>query len=317
MTVSDWIPELVQDCSSAVGAVSIWSGSDLLSRGSTFAIIPLDGDGFDRSSSSVLATNAHVVEGENVEVRVRFPGGLDVPADVRLVDKATDVAFLQVPVACTRPFPLRMSDDVRLGESVIAIGNPHGFECSVSAGIISGRDRILTGSGTGPGAVYANLLQTDTPINGGNSGGPLIGRDGHVVGMNSISRTNTDGLHFAVPADTVASHYEELVTYGESSIKRASIGGRIASYEFDPPAQHALGLRSGARIEAVREESPMAAAGLQVGDVVIEFRELEVEHRHDLMMRLNRAAIGATCQLKYVREEQIHETQITPDPRND
>lgn len=316
MTDSNWIPNLVKDRAPAVGAVSIWAEGNLLGRGSAFAVHPLPGDAIDPSTDSVLVTNAHVVAhpDHDPEVRVRFSGGFDYRAQVRLVDKETDIAILQVPVACEDPFDLRLSAQVDVGESVVAIGNPLGFECSVSAGIVSGTNRVFTDMGSD--YVYANLLQTDTPINPGNSGGPLIGRDGAVIGVNSLGFPSADGVNFAVPTDTVLSHYNELVNFGEGAVRRASLGATVASYHFEPEQQHAFGILSGAEIRSVREGGPLESAGLQVGDIVIGFDGEKIEHRPALMLMLKRETIGAEKNIRFVREQEVMEATITPSERS-
>lgn len=215
------------------------------------------GTGFVIDESGHILTNEHVVEGADT-IRVAFPDGRTVSAELVGTDPSTDVAVLRVDVPAAELTPLVLGDSsaVRVGEQVVAIGSPFGLEGTLTAGIVSAVGRTVTAPND---YAIAGAIQTDAAINTGNSGGPLLDLDGRVIGINAqieSSSGGNEGVGFAVPIDAVRTVAEQLIAGGE--VEHAYLGTQLT--DADPPP--------GAEIGSVRSGSPAAAAGLEAGDVV-------------------------------------------------
>jgi S1-C subfamily serine protease len=304
------IPEVIAAVSPAVAMVKVRT-DDGRGNGTAFAIARHPSD----PAPSVLVTNAHVVGSDAIEIHVRFPGGFDTPARLLCRDALVDLALLTTDQPLEIALPLRRSTRVTLGEQVIAIGNPFGLECSVSTGVVSGLDRSIprTDDEDAEQGIYENVIQTDAAINPGNSGGPLLGTDECVIGVNSLGGF---GVNFAVPAETVAKLYDEYVHHG--GVLRASIGAKIGHFEFAPEAQHRWERYSGAVLTAdPKPGSPAAAANLECADIIIEFNGQAVDHPHDLLLLLDRESIGRASTVVYLRDDEKHQTEVTPVARDD
>jgi putative serine protease PepD len=219
------------------------------------------GTGYVYDKSGHIITAEHVVDGAS-SIRVRFSDGSTAKATLVGTDASTDTAVIKVSVPAGKltPLPLADSSDVEPGEGVVAIGSPFGLSESITAGIVSAVDRTIEAPN---GYSISNTIQTDAPINHGNSGGPLIDETGKVIGTNvqiavgdqATSSTNA-GVGFAVPSNTVRSVVQDLIA--GKAVQHAYLGVAVG----DSPAG------SGARIGTVRSGSPAASAGLRVGDVV-------------------------------------------------
>src|SRR3984885_7440263 len=220
------------------------------------------GSGFIIRLDGLIVTNRHVVEGAR-KVRVRLPDGREVTAELVGADALTDIALLKVHAGLLPALHLGSSEEVSVGDAVIAIGNPFGLGQTVTAGIVSARGRSLEED------PYINFLQTDAAINRGNSGGPLLAMDGTVVGVTSVIFSPSGGsvgLGFAIPAETVASVIAQLEAHGR--VDRGYIG--ITTQLLTPAIATALGLKTpdGALITAVDPTGP-ALDILHVGDVLV------------------------------------------------
>jgi S1-C subfamily serine protease len=232
------------------------------------------GTGFVTSTDGYILTNAHVVSenGQTAdEVTVVFKGdGTErVEATLVGVDNDSDVALIKVDPdgLDLEPLPLGDSDAVTVGESVVAIGNPLGYDFSLTSGIVSATGRSLRSPS---GAVIPNGIQTDAAINQGNSGGPLIDAEGKVIGINEQIATETggnDGLGFAVPINTAKRVMEQLKKSGEVRYAWLGIGGQTLTP--DVAQMFDVSVASGAMIEQVAEGSPADQAGLQGGDQTV------------------------------------------------
>lgn len=302
------LPNLVEHVAPAVANVEV-RGRHGGGLGTAFAIAPHADD----TCPAVLVTNMHVVDVAEPEVIVRFPGGFDTTATIRLVDGATDIAFLGLADAVPAALPVRTLDKVRIGEPVVAIGCPLGLETTVTTGVVSGLDR------TGPspnGTPIENLLQTDASINPGNSGGPLIGLDGHVIGVNNQMIARAQLLGFAIPAETAKHLYEEMIATGETIIRRATLRMRTSRHTFTGEEQRRWSRRWGARIIAEPSpDSPAGKAGLRAGDVVVGFDGTTVTEPGDLLRLLNRQRIDRECQITFVRDDLKQHATIVPVER--
>ena len=234
------------------------------------------GSGFIISPDGVILTNAHVVA-EADEVMVKLTDKREFKAKVIGVDKPSDVAVLRVDA---KDLPVARIGDVqkaKVGEWVVAIGSPFGFENSVTAGIISAKSRSLPNEG------YIPFLQTDVAINPGNSGGPLFNMSGEVIGINSqiYSRSGGyQGLSFAIPIDVAMKVEKQLVDHGK--VSRGRLGVMIQEINQDLATSFGLEKPVGALVSSVEKDSPAEHAGIESGDVILKFNGKEIIHSSDL-----------------------------------
>lgn len=271
------------------------------------------GSGFLIRADGLIVTNRHVIQGARV-VRVRLYDLREFKATLVGADAVTDIALLKIDAGRLSALKLGSSASVSVGDAVIAIGNPFGLGQSVSAGIISARARTLEDD------PYINFLQTDAAINHGNSGGPLLTRDGTVVGVTSAIFSPTGGsvgLGFAIPAETVASVVGELEAHGH--VERGYIG--ISAQEPTAVLARALGMKkpTGALITAVDAQGP-AASALFVGDVLLSVGAVPV-HFRDLSKVTARLKPDAVVTASVLREGKVQSVGLTigklPNPPAD
>jgi S1-C subfamily serine protease len=275
------------------------------------------GSGFVLDERGHIVTNAHVVDGAT-DVRVRFADGREADGTVVASDPSTDIAVVRVDVPADRlePLELASSDEVRPGQPVVALGNPLGFEGSVTAGIVSGVDRTIQSP---DGSAITGAIQTDAALNGGNSGGPLLDAEGRVIGVNAQLRS--PGIGFAIPIDTARSVAERLIEDGE--IERGFLGVRVQT--VTPAAAEELDLPRGAQIVDVEDGTPAARAGLSAGDdtetvggqeftrdgdVVVAVDGDEVSSAEDLQAAIASHEPGDRITLTVVREGEEREVEV-------
>ncbi|MGQ0485492.1 MAG: DegQ family serine endoprotease [Hyphomicrobiales bacterium] len=255
------------------------------------------GSGFVIDGSGLIVTNNHVVEGaEGIEVR--FQDSTILKAELIGRDPKTDLALLRVKPE--KPLPtvgFGDSDRLRIGEWVMAIGNPFGLGGSVSLGIVSARNRDIN---AGP---YDDFIQTDAAINKGNSGGPLFNLQGEVVGINTAIFSPSGGsvgIGFSVPANTAKGVIAQLVKYGET--RRGWLGVKIQSVTDDIAESMSMGRPRGALIADVTKTGPAEKAGIEAGDVVIEFDGKPVNQMRDLPRIVAETEIGRQVIVKVLRK---------------
>jgi S1-C subfamily serine protease len=223
------------------------------------------GSGFVIDKAGHVVTNYHVIEGAS-KVEVSFSGNDEMPATVVGRDPSTDIAVLRIKRAQGRaltPLELGNSDVVRVGDAVVAIGNPFGLERTVTAGIVSALQREITAPN---GFAIDRVIQTDAAINHGNSGGPLLNADGRVIGVNSQIETESGGnvgIGFAVPINTVKDVVSQLLESGK--VDHAYIGVEMATITSELASNVRLPVDQGVLIQRVRTDSPAAVAGLRGG----------------------------------------------------
>jgi serine protease Do len=255
------------------------------------------GSGFVIDASGIVVTNNHVIS-EADEVNVVFNDGSRLKAEIVGRDQKTDLAVLRVkPTKPLKAVKFADSDKLRLGEWVVAIGNPFSLGGSVTAGIVSARNRDIN---SGP---YDNYIQTDASINRGNSGGPLFNLEGDVVGVNTaiISPSGGSiGIGFAVPAKTVIAVVDQLRQFGET--RRGWLGVRIQQVTDD--IAESLGLKEtrGALIAGVDDKGPAKPAGIEAGDVVIKFDGKDIKEMRDLPRIVADTAVGKDVEVIIVRK---------------
>src|SRR5947199_1724267 len=223
------------------------------------------GSGFIVSADGIILTNAHVVDGAD-EVTVKLTDKREFTAKVLGVDKTTDIAVLRI---AARDLPyVRIGDPkmTKVGEWVVAIGQPFGFENTVTAGIVSAKSRSL------PGDSYVPFIQTDAAVNPGNSGGPLFNLKGDVIGINSQIYSRTGGymgLAFAIPIDVAAKVKDELLAHGK--VERGKIGVGIREVNASLAQSFGLERPQGALVSQVEPGGPADKAGLKPGDVILSY----------------------------------------------
>jgi S1-C subfamily serine protease len=298
---SDEVSQVVERVSPAVLHVHALRDRPGLASGSGVTVTP---DGY-------ALTNHHVIE-DATAIEVTLPDGRTVIADLVGEDPATDLAVLKVstPERSTH-LDLGDSNALRVGDFVIAIGAPFGLARTVTAGIVSALGRTLDGQGAGARKIEG-VVQTDAPLNPGNSGGPLVSAEGKVVGINTAVVHAAQGLSFAVPANTAAFVLSEVLAHGR--VRRARLG--VGATEVQLPARVArlLGLAAarGVLVQSVDAGSPAAAAGLQKGDVIVAMGSAPVATIADLHRLLSRDAIGAETALDVVRGAEKRTLRIRP-----
>jgi serine protease Do len=248
------------------------------------------GTGFLVDSSGHIATNAHVVAGATA-VRVKLSDGRELPATVKGTDERLDLAVLELTGAKDLPFvSLGRSEAVRVGDYVVAIGNPFGLGDTVTMGIVSAKGREL---GAGP---YDDFIQTDASINPGNSGGPLFDLKGQVIGINTAINPAGQGIGFAIPIDSLKDVLPQLLATGR--VQRGRLG--VVIQPVDGSLAKALGLPkpAGALVSDVDPTSPAARAGVEAGEVVTSVDGAPIEHAHDLPRQIARHRPGTKVTLQ-------------------
>jgi serine protease Do len=254
------------------------------------------GSGFLIDKQGSILTNNHVVEDAD-EIVVKLSDGTEHKAKVLGRDKKTDVALIRIDRApAVTPIVFGDSDRLQVGEWVMAIGNPFGLENTVTAGIVSAKGRHI---GAGP---YDNFIQTDASINPGNSGGPLINLRGEVVGINSAiySRSGGNiGIGFASPINIAKDLLPDLESHGR--VTRGWLG--VLIQKVTPEIAESLGLHetSGALVADVTKGGPAKEAGIQVGDVIVEFDGSPVKESLDLPLLVARTPVGKLVKVKVLR----------------
>ncbi len=256
------------------------------------------GSGFIVSSDGYILTNNHVIDGAD-EIIVRLSDRRELEAEVIGTDPRTDMAVLKVEADDLPTASIGRSEDLKVGEWVFAIGSPFGFDHSVTAGIVSAKGRSL------PRESYVPFIQTDVAINPGNSGGPLFNMKGEVVGVNSQIYTRSGGfmgMSFAVPMDMAMDVFEQLRDKG--SVSRGWLGVMIQEVNRDLAETYGLSRPYGALVSQVMPDSPAAEAGLESGDVILEFNGEEISRSSDLPPKVGRASVGSEGELRIMRDQE-------------
>ena len=263
------------------------------------------GSGFVIDPSGIIVTNNHVIADAD-EIEVNFPDGSKLKAEVIGKDAKTDIALLRVKSdKPLKAVPLGDSNKIRVGDWVMAIGNPFGLGGTVTVGIVSARNRDIN---SGP---YDDFIQTDAAINRGNSGGPLFNMDGQVIGINTaiISPTGGSiGIGFAIPAATAMSVIEQLREFGET--RRGWLGVRIQTITDELAETLGLASSKGALVADVTEGGPAEAAGIQAGDVVVKFDGKAVPQMRDLPRIVAETLVGKTVDVVVIRKGKEENFQV-------
>lgn len=254
------------------------------------------GSGFIISPDGYVLTNHHVVKDAD-EIVVKLTDKRELVAKLIGSDARTDVALLKVDAANLPAVAIGNPDQLQVGEWVLAIGSPFGFEQSVTAGIVSAKGRSL------PGGNYVPFIQTDVAINPGNSGGPLFNMDGKVVGINSQIYSRTGGfmgLSFSIPMDVVMNVVDQIKASGKAS--HGWLGVQIQDVTRELAESFGMKKPEGALVAKVMPDSPAAKAELQIGDIITEFNGQPIESSADLPPMVGMTPINDTATLKIIRQ---------------
>ncbi len=255
------------------------------------------GSGFIVSEDGYILTNHHVIDGAD-EVVVRLANREEYVAKIIGSDKASDVAVLKVEADDLQVLEFGDSDELKVGEWVLAIGSPFGFDHTVTAGIVSAKGRSL------PSDNYVPFIQTDVAINPGNSGGPLFNLEGEVIGINSQIYSRTGGfmgLSFAIPIEMAVDVANQIKETGH--VSRGWLG--VLIQEVTRELAESFGMKNphGALVAKVLDQSPAKAAGLQVGDVIVEFNGKKVLRSSSLPPLVGRSAVGKDANVTIIRNK--------------
>jgi serine protease Do len=271
------------------------------------------GSGFIISNDGYILTNAHVVDAAD-EITVRLTDKREFKAKVVGVDKRTDVAVLKIDAGSLPVVAIGDPSKLRVGEWVIAIGSPFGFDNTVTAGIVSAKGRSL------PQENFVPFIQTDVAINPGNSGGPLFNLKGEVVGINSMIFSRTGGfmgVSFAIPIDVAVDVAKQLQTTGR--VSRGRIGVVIQEVTKELADSFGLPRAAGALVNSVEKGGPADKAGIQASDVILKFDNKEIESSNELPRIVASTRPGAKVPVQVWRKGERKELQIsvgeTPDER--
>ncbi|HYD89359.1 MAG TPA: trypsin-like peptidase domain-containing protein [Vitreimonas sp.] len=255
------------------------------------------GSGFIISADGVVVTNNHVIEAADA-IEVILQNGQRFEATVVGRDPATDIAVLRMHARAPLPYvDMGDSDTARVGDVVLAIGNPFGLGGSLSVGVVSARNRNIDAGR------YDDFIQTDAAINRGNSGGPLFNTDGEVIGVNTAILTPTGasvGVGFATPTSIVRPVVDQLVRYGET--RRGWLGVRLANLNRAMAERAGYDGAAGAVITRITPGGPAAAAGLRPGDIVLRFAGRDVTDSRSLTRMVGEAAVGSQAQIEILRD---------------
>lgn len=276
------------------------------------------GTGFIVDANGLILTNKHVIEGREVEYRVQLFDGRMMSARLVAKDPLLDLAFLKIEASNLRPVELGDSNSLRIGQTVIAIGNSLSeFSNSVTRGIVSGRNRrVVAGGALGQSEVLEEAIQTDAAINPGNSGGPLIDLNGRVVGINTAISERGQSIGFAIPINTAKPIVASVKKHGR--LVRAWLGVRYVILNKDiaeanklPRDYGALIVEGAQNAPAILPDSPAAAAGLKPGDIILEINGHKITEQNSLANEILKYQPGNLITLKVLRAEKEITIKVT------
>lgn len=270
------------------------------------------GSGFVFSSDGLVFTNAHVIAQAGT-IRVTLLDGSELEATVTGKDIDSDIAILKIYGNGYTVAMLGDSQQLQIGQFLIAIGNPLGYQHSVSTGVLSGVGRTLH---TANGQAIENVLQTDAPLNPGNSGGPLINTDGEVVGINTAIIGGAQGLSFAIDINMAKEVARQIIQSGK--VTKAYLGLMIQEIEIHPRLRnfHHLANIKGLLITGVNDSSPAKKALMAEGDILIEFDGQMISSSSGLFRLLTAERINKPVKLKVIRKGALFEQEIVPAEKN-
>jgi S1-C subfamily serine protease len=266
------------------------------------------GSGFVFSSDGFIFTNAHVIAKAGT-IRVTLLDGTEMDATITGKDPDSDIAIIKVYSNGYSVAKLGDSQELQIGQFLIAIGNPLGYQHSVSTGVLSGVGRTLR---TSTGQVIDNVLQTDAALNPGNSGGPLINTDGEVVGINTAIIGGAQGLSFAIDINLAKEIAQQLIKHGK--VTKAFLGLMIQEIEIHPRLRnfHKLINTKGLLVSGIHDHSPAKKAQIRENDILIEFDNQVISSSTGLFKLLTADRINKPVNLKVLRRGAVVDIQVIP-----
>ncbi|MCH7496858.1 MAG: trypsin-like peptidase domain-containing protein [Candidatus Marinimicrobia bacterium] len=267
------------------------------------------GSGFIFTPDGFILTNSHVVHGAT-RIEVTFPDGRQFQADLMSDDLDTDLAVIRIDAPDLVPVPMGNSQSIRVGQLVIAIGNPYGFQCTVTTGVVSALGRSLRSRS---GRLIENVIQTDAALNPGSSGGPLISTRGEAIGVNTAIILPAQGICFAIGMNTAQLVAGQLIKDGR--VRRSYLG--IAGHNVPIPRRivrlHGLSTEKGVLVITSEQDSPASRAGLREGDIIIGFDGQPVAGIDDLYPLLTEKLAGVKSTITLLRRSQKLSVDIIPE----
>ncbi|KAF0221249.1 MAG: protease [Geobacteraceae bacterium] len=260
------------------------------------------GSGFVINDEGYILTNNHVVAGAD-EIKVKLSDGREFKGEIKGLDQKLDLALLKIDAKDHLPVaPLGDSDQIKVGEWVMAIGNPFGLGQTVTAGIVSATGRVI---GSGP---YDDFIQTDASINPGNSGGPLINANGEVIGINTAIVASGQGIGFAIPVNMAKSIITQLKEQGK--VTRGWLGVQVQI--VTPELARSFGMEGehGALVAEVMKDGPAEKAGLKNGDIILEYDGKKVHEMNELPRLVAATPVGNKVRVKFLREGKQEEVTV-------
>ena len=267
------------------------------------------GSGFIISSDGYIVTNCHVIKNA-ADISIALQDGREIEADFIGIDPYTDIGVLKIHGENLSSISFGNSERLKVGQLVIAIGNPFGYQYSVTTGVVSALGRTIQSEN---GRFIDNVIQTDAALNPGNSGGPLVNSAGKVIGINTAIIPSAQGICFAVASSTAEYVVGKIMLEGK--VRRGYIG--IAGQVFQLPIRiinyNRLAVRSGIFIQQVVTQSPGEKAGLKPGDIIVSFDQKPVANINDLHRLLDEERIMRLSRIEYLRKGLLSETNVIPE----
>jgi len=267
------------------------------------------GSGFLLTPDGFILTNSHVVQGAGM-IDVSLLDGRRIRAEIAGEDPGTDLAVIRIDAPNLTPARLGDSGIIRVGQLVVAIGNPFGFQCTVSAGVVSALGRTLRSQS---GRLIDSVIQTDAALNPGNSGGPLVTSRGEVIGVNTAVITPAQGICFAIGINTAKFVVASLLKHGRVRRSYIGVAGLNVPLLRRVVRFHALPVESGVLVESLEPDSPSMRAGLRTGDIIVGFGGAAVAGIDELHRMLTEDKVGVTYPLAILRGAEKLHFNIVPE----
>ncbi len=270
-----------------------------------------NGSGFVITPDGYILTNSHVVQGAS-RIEVTLADGFKTTAELIGDDPDTDLALVRIHAGTVVPVRLGDSQQIRVGQLVVAIGNPYGFQATVTAGVVSALGRSLRSRS---GRLIDDVIQTDAALNPGNSGGPLVNSRGEVIGVNTAIILPAQGICFATAINTAKFVTSALIKTGKIHRGYIGISGQNTPLHRRLVRYHGLAVETGVLVIATEANSPAQQAGLIQGDVIIGFEDSPIASIDDLHRRLTEDKIGVLTRLDVIRGTERLQVKVTPESR--